>query len=145
MLENSTTKIALVASRGGHWVQLRLVEQLIPGTVIKISTHGNTEADYTLVNFSRSDAYLSFAAACQSFKILRQTKPDWVVSTGAAPGLLFLFIAKLLGIKTLWLDSMANTQKISVSGKIASYFCSICLTQWEPLATKKVQYQGRLL
>ncbi|WJG09742.1 hypothetical protein [Aliiglaciecola sp. LCG003] len=145
MATKTTSSTILVASRGGHWVQLMLAEELLGNAVIKVSTHGNSEADFTIADFSRTNIYKAPISAWQSYKILRDVRPRWVVSTGAAPGLLFLFIAKLTGKNTIWIDSMANTKKISLSGRLASYFCNICLTQWEELANQKVQYHGRLL
>jgi hypothetical protein len=60
--------------------------------------------------------------------------PDAAVSTGAAPGFLALRIAHILGIRTLWLDSVANADELSLSGRKALSFADCVLTQWPALA-----------
>ena len=57
-----------------------------------------------------------------------------VVSTGAAPGLIALPIAKLFGARTVWIDSLANCERLSLSGRIARHFSDLWLTQWPHLA-----------
>lgn len=79
------------------------------------------------------------------FAVLRY-RPHVVVSTGAAPGFFAVAAGKLVGAKTIWIDSMANSSSLSVSGHHAKKFCDLCLTQWPDLADKsKVRYLGSLL
>ncbi|MFD2883357.1 hypothetical protein ACFS4T_13030 [Pseudomonas lini] len=50
-----------------------------------------------------------------------------------------------MGKKTLWIDSIANP-KISLSGRIASYFVDELLTQWPTLSeNSRAQYKGRIV
>ena len=72
-------------------------------------------------------------------------RPDVVVSTGAAPGYLALRCAKLLGARTVWIDSVANVEELSLSGRIASTKADLCLTQWPHLAAGPVGYEGSVL
>ena len=62
-------------------------------------------------------------------------RPDVVVSTGAAPGFFAVFFGKKLGAKTIWLDSIANVEELSLSGKKAGRYADLWLTQWENLAS----------
>jgi len=80
----------------------------------------------------------------QAIKIFRKEKPNAVITTGAAPGLITLFAAKLFGIKTFWIDSVANVQCLSLSGRIASKFVTQTYTQWSDLATDKILYAGNI-
>ena len=60
-------------------------------------------------------------------------RPDAIVSTGAAPGYFALRFGKIVGARTLWLDSLANAGELSLSGKKASKFADLTLTQWAHL------------
>jgi hypothetical protein len=62
-------------------------------------------------------------------------RPAVVVSTGAAPGYWACRFGKLFGARTLWIDSIANTEAISLSGQKAGRFVNQVLTQWEHLAS----------
>jgi len=145
-------KILAVASVGGHWKQLL---RIIPPSLadiesVYVSTHPKcgtmTEGRpfHSIRDFSRWDYYLMIPVFFQAIRIIRKEKPDAVVSTGAAPGLIALFAARLLGKKAIWIDSVANVERLSLSGKIASKFASQTYTQWEALATSKIKYAGSI-
>jgi UDP-N-acetylglucosamine:LPS N-acetylglucosamine transferase len=67
---------------------------------------------------------------------MRKERPDVVISTGAAPGLLGLILGRLFGAKAIWIDSVANSEKLSMSGKIAGYVADLWITQWSHLSSK---------
>ncbi len=71
-------------------------------------------------------------------------KPDVVITTGAAPGLVAVFIAMLMRKRTIWIDSIANVAHLSLSGRIASHFVSRTYTQWQDLATERVLFAGNI-
>ncbi len=62
-----------------------------------------------------------------------RVRPRVIVSTGAAPGFFALRIGSLIGAKTLWVDSFANAEELSLSGRKASKFADLALTQWKHL------------
>ncbi|XTP37643.1 glucuronosyltransferase [Mycobacterium sp. TJFP1] len=68
------------------------------------------------------------------FRLIVQERPDVVVTTGAAPGYFAVRIGKLLGARTLWLDSVANAEELSLSGRKAGRHVDLWLTQWPHLA-----------
>jgi UDP-N-acetylglucosamine:LPS N-acetylglucosamine transferase len=85
-------------------------------------------------------------AAFFAFILVIKTKPDVVVSTGAAPGYIVASIAKLRGARIVWLDSIANADEMSMSGRNAGIFSDLWLTQWPHLARRKgPHYIGSIL
>lgn len=66
--------------------------------------------------------------------IVIRERPDVVVTTGAAPGLVVLALARLLGARTVWVDSIANAERLSLSGRLAEGRADLVLTQWPELA-----------
>jgi exopolysaccharide biosynthesis glucuronosyltransferase PssD len=60
-------------------------------------------------------------------------RPDVVISTGAAPGYIAIRLGKLLGAKTVWLDSIANVEHLSMSGALVGRYADLWLTQWPHL------------
>ncbi|MBT8423046.1 MAG: UDP-N-acetylglucosamine--LPS N-acetylglucosamine transferase, partial [Gammaproteobacteria bacterium] len=56
------------------------------------------------------------------------------VSTGAAPGYFAIRFGKLLGAKTIWIDSLANVEQLSRAGRMAERYSDLWLTQWPDLA-----------
>jgi len=150
-IKNKELKILAVASIGGHWKQLlRIIpptsdiETVYVSTLPKLATMVEGCKYYTIEDFSRWDFYKIVPNFFQAIKILRKEKPKIVLTTGAAPGLIILFAAKLLGIKTFWIDSVANVQCLSMSGRIASKFATQTYTQWANLSTDKILYAGNI-
>lgn len=73
-------------------------------------------------------------------------RPNLIITTGALPGLIAIFVGKILKIKTIWIDSVANAEELSQSGTVAKKHATICLSQWEHVANNNnVDYQGRIL
>jgi len=53
---------------------------------------------------------------------------------------------KILGAHTIWIDSVANAEALSRSGRVARILANECLTQWPHLAKKTgVRYEGSVL
>jgi len=79
-------------------------------------------------------------------RIISKTKPDVILTTGASVGLLSLIIGKHFGAKTIWIDSIANGDEMSYSGKLAKRWADVWLTQWGHLSTPSgPQYWGSIL
>jgi hypothetical protein len=58
-----------------------------------------------------------------------------VISTGALPGYFALRLAKLFGARTVWIDSIANAEELSMSGQKVRPYADLWLTQWAHLAS----------
>ena len=152
-------RILMVASFGGHFIQLKRLYKQIKSeandgdaTFVFAVTEQDVQVDDVkalyFTNVHRDSGLWNILGAFrQASALLKQAKPDVVISTGALPGLIVCFVAKLKGNKVIWLDSMANYQKLSFSGNIAKFFCDVCLTQWEHLSEndKRIGYWGKVL
>lgn len=146
-------KILAVASIGGHWVQLLRVASCLEADheVAYMSTHEKCATMveghrfHRITDFSRWDAYKVLPAFFSALRMVRKENPSVVLTTGAAPGLVVLFAAFCLGKKTIWIDSIANVNHLSLCGRIAKRFASRFYTQWEELASEDVHYAGNVI
>jgi UDP-N-acetylglucosamine:LPS N-acetylglucosamine transferase len=145
-------RILAVASTGGHWVQLRrLTPAFDDHEVVYLTTDAGHRAEvaparlYTVADGNRSDKLALVRCVVKILHVLIRERPDVVISTGAAPGYLALRCARLLGARTVWIDSMANAEQLSMSGRMASGTADLCLTQWPHLAIGEVKYMGSVL
>ena len=101
-------KILAVASAGGHWVELLRLRPLFEEhEVVYMSTNSSFAKMvpgalfYTVPEASRWNKLRVLYSAYKMFKIMRSTRLDVVISTGAAPGVMGLLMGKLLGCKTV--------------------------------------------
>lgn len=84
--------------------------------------------------------------ALQIFWLLVRIRPDFVLSTGASPGFFGLLFGKLFGARTIWIDSLANVDEVSLSGRLAKPFADLWLTQWPHLDRPEgPRYAGAVL
>lgn len=66
--------------------------------------------------------------------ILLRVRPDVLVTTGAAPGYIAIRLGRLMGMRTVWIDSIANVEELSLSGRQVGPHAHLWLTQWPELA-----------
>ncbi len=145
-------KVLAVASGGGHWVQLLRLRPAFSGCSVEYLTTQSAYArdvDGTLHAVSDANVWEKLKLIkmfAQVAWVVLKVRPDIVITTGAAPGFAAIIFGKWLGAKTIWLDSMANSQTLSNSGARIKPWCDIWLTQWPHLAVPGgPQYHGAIL
>lgn len=78
--------------------------------------------------------------------IVLKHRPKVILSTGAAPGFFCILAGRLIGARTLWIDSVANGEELSMCGRLSRRFAHQCWTQWEHLAGEQSpRYHGAVL
>jgi len=134
--------VLFVSSSGGHWIQLRRLETALGEGGYKkffISTDENHKSVvnngtyYHIPDASRWNKGMLLLQAFRMLYLILRIRPDVVISTGAAPGFFALLWAKLSGSKTIWIDSIANVDEMSLSGKKVRKYADLWLTQWKHL------------
>jgi UDP-N-acetylglucosamine:LPS N-acetylglucosamine transferase len=145
-------RILAVASSGGHWVQLSRLKPAFEGhDVAYLTTDAGHRREvgaarfYHVEDANRWEKVKLARSAARILWVLLRERPDVVVSTGAAPGYLALRLARIVGARTAWIDSVANVEELSMSGRLASATADLCLTQWPHLADGRVVYEGAVL
>jgi len=145
----SELRVLAVASGGGHWVQLRRVLPAFADmsvVCVTVDSAYGREVEHpvrVVRDATRWDRWAVFVLAGQMLRLLWRECPDLVVTTGAAPGLFAVLLGRLLGARTIWLDSVANVEELSLSGRIAGRFAHLWLTQWPELAGERgPEYAG---
>lgn len=135
-------KILAVASGGGHWVQLLRLRPLLDQyetVYATVQSDYQRQVDEHLRFYKITDAtrWSKLALARLVFElvwIVVKERPDVVLTTGAAPGVAAIRAGKLFGARTIWIDSIANIEKMSMSGEKIRPYADLWLTQWEHLA-----------
>ncbi len=101
---------------------------------------------YAVNDATRWNRFGLVVLAFRVLGVLLRERPDVVISTGAAPGFFGVVLGKLLGAGTIWLDSMANVERLSLSGRTVRLFADLWLTQWPHLAAARgPRYEGALV
>ncbi len=130
----------MVASYGGHWVQLKKLVPAFEGMELHyVSTTRDVAGEVAPASFSVvPDANLAgkmrlAVLALRMLWVVARSRPDVVLSTGAAPGFFAILFGGWFGARTIWVDSLANAEALSRSGEKAGAFADLWLTQWPEL------------
>jgi UDP-N-acetylglucosamine:LPS N-acetylglucosamine transferase len=154
LVGKSRLRVMAIASCGGHWVQLRKLARAFEGhDVSYVTVSGDYRAEvggarfYSVVDANLSDKLKLVWLAIQMVFVVLRERPDVVISTGAAPGFFGLAWGKLLlGSRTIWVDSIANSERLSASGRYVGRFADLWLTQWKHLRSNDgPHYEGAIL
>jgi len=148
-------KIMLIASSGGHLYELYSLRDFW------------IDKDRTWICFSGQDSrhlladekvFWAYSPTNRNIKnliknfflalrLLHKEKPDALLSTGAGVAVPFILAGKILGKKTLFIESITRYKNISLSAKLIYPFVDKIYVQWPELAEryKKTDYAGRIL
>jgi UDP-N-acetylglucosamine:LPS N-acetylglucosamine transferase len=139
--KNQRIKVLAAASGGGHWIELMRIIPAFAGHAISyVTVRRDYRADvgdapfYTVNDATGWNLFGIAAVALRMFFVLLIVRPDVVVSTGAAPGYFAVRFGRLLGARTIWIDSLANVEQLSRAGQMAGRYAHLWLTQWPVLA-----------
>ena len=146
-------KVLAVSSGGGHWIELlRIVPAFTGASLDYITVRPDYEKDikngvlHVVRDATQWNPVGAAILAAQVFNLVARIRPDIVVSTGAAPGYFALRFGKLFGARTIWVDSLANVDRLSKSGLLAGKYADLWLTQWPELARSGgPEYAGQVI
>ena len=146
-LRRAKTRVLAVASGGGHWVQLLRIMpafedcQIIFATVSRAyRSQVPARRFYTVHDATRWNKLGLLRMGLKLAWIILIERPDVIISTGAAPGYFAIRLGKLIRARTIWVDSIANVEQLSLSGKRIGSHADLWLTQWPHLASPAGPY-----
>ena len=146
-------RVMAVASGGGHWQQLMILspafaeaDVLYVTTLKGLAENFEVSPAVLVTECNRHEKRKVLRCARDLWRELRRFRPDVVVTTGALPGVIALGLAKLLKVRTVWVDSVANAEEMSLSGKLARRVADHWYSQWEHVAEATgARYAGSIL
>jgi hypothetical protein len=134
-------KVLAISSGGGHWVQMLRLRPAFDGCAVTYAcvrpayaedVPGEVFVSYT--DATRWDRWRLLKMLLQVAWLVLRVRPDVVISTGAAPGYVAIRLGRLIGARTVWIDSIANVETLSLSGAKIGRHVDLWLTQWPHLA-----------
>ncbi len=147
--------ICLAASAGGHLTQLLKLAECWNGyntfcvttTEVVREKLGRFGEVYVVGECNRQYPLRVIRVLYRCIRIVLSRRPDVVISTGAAAGCMLCLLGKMLGSKVVWIDSITNVERISLSGRMVRHVADLFLVQWPELTSryKNVEYAGTLI
>ncbi len=148
-------KIALICSSGGHLFELLRLRECFSDQPHFWVTFLTEDAQILLQDQRVYWAYYPTNRSLTKFaknlllaaKILSRERPTHIITTGAGVAVPFIYLAKFFGAKTIYLESLARIDGLSLSGKLVYFFVDHFLVQWEELGRRyrRAVYGGRVI
>jgi len=155
MVKTKKIKICIAASAGGHLSQLlKLAESWNGYEAFCVATSElvreklqEYDRVYIVGECNRQHPLRVIKVLVRCIRIVFRERPQVVISTGAAAGCIECFLSKLIGAKIIWIDSITNVEKLSLSGRMVRYIADLFLVQWPELTRKykNIQFAGAII
>lgn len=146
-------KIALVCSKGGHLTELLRLTETFDEFDVFFVTHRSPRTDslqerkYFIKDIGTN--YGRIALAAFSFlKIFLEERPSVVISTGSEIAIPAFYVARLLRIPTIYIESWCCVNETTGAGRLVYPVSDVFLVQWPSLAEKygpKADYKGAVI
>jgi len=134
-------RVLAVASGGGHWIQLLRLRPAFAGhltTFVSVDPAAAKDvapARYFAICDANRDTKLKLLTlTAQLAFIVGRVRPHVIVTTGAAPGYVAVRLGRIVGARTMFIDSVANARDLSLSARLAEAHVDRLMTQWPPVA-----------
>jgi beta-1,4-N-acetylglucosaminyltransferase len=149
-------RILLVCSPGGHLSQMERLMSAFDGHRLALLTYHSPRDPKPLAGVDRT--YLVPYVGTNPIAMLRATptfvkafyreRPHALVSTGSEIAIVPFLLARILGIRALYIESLSRVHTRSATGRIVYFLADRFFVQWEGLADvygPKAEYRGRVV
>ena len=147
----SDAPVVVIASSGGHLTQAICATSTVERNLVLVSNKNMlVDSPFSRIHLIRDtqrNPLIHFLNLFAAAWILIRERPIAVFSTGGPICLPFALLAKISGIRFVYLDTMSRVTELSNSGKIIKKFhlydSFIC--QWEAVAAQHsgAEYHGK--
>lgn len=149
---NRRTKVALVASHGGHLTELELLGRSLGDVDSVLVTYasvrtGDQWRTYTLRNIGANPLRL-LVGLFRMALILAKERPTAIISTGAEIAIPAFLIGKVLRMRLVFVESLCRVSEPSGTGFLLYPLADLFLVQWPQLASRygpRAEYAGAVL
>ena len=148
-------EVLLVASSGGHLLELMELAGEYPPATRHWVTFDKPDARALLsgerVTFAHSPTNRHLGNlirnAFLAVSVLLRTRPRAVVTTGAGVAVPFLYAARAVGSRAIYVESLARIDRLSLTGRLVYPVVTHLFVQWPELARRyrRGRYVGAIL
>lgn len=151
-------KIIFISSTGGHLNELLQLKQIYDKydsylitektkTTISLKEGYNNRISYLIYGTKHKMFLYPFILLANCFISLYRyliIKPDYVITTGAHSSGPMCCIAKIFGTKVIYIETFANINTKTITGKVVYLFADKFIVQWKSMLKlyPKASYGG---
>ena len=147
--------VLLVASSGGHLLQLLSLESAWDGLVHRWVVEDTVDArsllpgeDVLRIGFKTERSAVGLLRGLLvAARVLARLRPAVVVTTGAAPAVPYAWLGRLSGAKVVYIESITRIEELSLAAKLIAPVADRLYVQWPELVASRrdARYVGAVL
>jgi hypothetical protein len=147
--------VLLICSPGGHLLQMLSLEPAWGEADTAWVTLSAADSDHLLagrdVVLAHGPTNRSLANLVRNvrlaWRVVRERRPDAILSTGAALAVPFFVIGRLHGCRLVYVESLTRTRGLSLSGRMVYPLAHEFFVQWPEVASRyrRARHVGSLL
>ena len=140
-------KVMFISSTGGHLDELMQLKPLFKKYNYHIVTEKDKMTEKLKKEYGKRISYLVYGTRNKPiryiFKLSYNTilslliyikyRPGYIITTGAHTAGPMCCIGKLFGSKIIYIETFANINKKTVTGRIIYHFADLFIVQWEEM------------
>ncbi|MBE0481780.1 MAG: capsular biosynthesis protein [Dehalococcoidia bacterium] len=145
-------KICLICSHGGHLTQMLHLMEAFEGHETFFVTYRSERtrnlARRYLLDYIGTNPLKMAKAALATLIILLKERPTLIVSTGSEIAIPAFYLARLMGIKSIFIETWTRILGPSGTGRLVYPVSNVFLVQWPALLArygKKARYEGAVI
>src|SRR4051812_26204583 len=133
--------VLLVCSSGGHLLQLRTLRDAWSGLPHSWAVEDTPDTRSMLVGepvtfvapVRARDLLGALRNTLHAWRLLRRLRPQVVVTTGAAIAVPFAWLARALGLRVVYIESITRIERPSLSCRLVAPVATRVYVQWPEL------------
>ena len=148
-------KIGIICSHGGHYTETLQILEAFDGHEVFIATYHNAR-EQEMLQLSRvyfadnmgASIWNMVKGLFWALGILRHERPQVIVSLGAEIALPFFYLGKLMGARTIFIESWCRVENLSLTGRLVYPITDVFWVQWPQLLSvcgSKAEYHGAVI
>ena len=140
-------KVMFISSMGGHLTELMQLKGIFKNYDYMIVTEKHKSTNNLKSRYKSKIDYLKAGNKdhllkyifiipyniIKSIKIFLKFKPDVVVTTGAHTSVMMCYIAKIFRKKVIYIESFANVETKTLSGRLVYPIANVFIVQWHSM------------
>ena len=147
-------KIAFAASAGGHLTQIQKIftkDVIRKNETILLTEKSKKTEKIPETYFFQPLGYNPFKyfmALIDCIRIFKKEKVKLAITTGAEIGLVAMIAGKIIGIKTIFIETVIRVKTPTLAGRFSYPFSDIFLVQNETMKErygKRARYEGGII
>ena len=140
-------QVLFIASTGGHLSELMQLKELFSKYSYSIVTEKDAATKALKEEYRDKIFYLCYATrsriltypfkfifnSLKSIYLFIKIKPEYIITTGTHTAVPMCYIGKIFGRKIIFIETFANRNKKTLSGKLIYPIANLFIVQWEEM------------